>query len=77
MIMGNGGMMSSRGNGINSEGNLPHCAAVLVRLLVMQSLSSLAMQFIKINVFPVELVQWSLFYLANIACNFLSAGLSY
>jgi hypothetical protein len=49
----------------------------LVRLLVMQSLSSLAMQFIKINVFPVQLVQWPLFYLANIACNFLSAGLSY
>jgi hypothetical protein len=35
MIMSNGGMMPSRGNGINSEGNLPHCAAVLVRLIVM------------------------------------------
>jgi hypothetical protein len=25
----------SKGNGVNSEGNLPHCAAVLVRLIVM------------------------------------------
>ena len=35
MIMSNVGKMSSRGNGVNSEGNLTHCAAVLVRLIVM------------------------------------------
>jgi hypothetical protein len=35
IIMSNGRMLCNRGNGINSEGNLSHCAAVLVRFMVM------------------------------------------
>lgn len=55
IIMSNSGMMTSRGNGTNSEGNLPHCACVLGRLMVMKPLSAF-MQFIKVKVLPVELV---------------------